>query len=197
MISADHYASGFVNVVLFLTTRRVLPIHSVVPRSVSRLFRGPLTVDTRASSYTTGSSITARSSFASDLEKASLSDSASTPYDDPALPRPDAPLSAFASPYTRAAGAFAIGSARSDVDANADVPESGRARSIDISSVRYSESDGDSFVSGPYDRRGDGDGDGDGAIEPFVQRPPLLYPNPRPRLDASGMAVAREPGWGR
>ncbi|OSD03068.1 hypothetical protein PYCCODRAFT_1434945 [Trametes coccinea BRFM310] len=59
--------SGFVNVILFLTTRRVLPANSVFPRSICRLFNS-----SRASTYTTSSTLT-------DIEKVVLEESMLTP----------------------------------------------------------------------------------------------------------------------
>ncbi|KAI9064117.1 hypothetical protein FKP32DRAFT_1591529 [Trametes sanguinea] len=60
--------SGLVNVVLFLTTRRVLPANSVFPRPICRLFSS----SSRASTYTTSSTLT-------DIEKVVLEENMLTP----------------------------------------------------------------------------------------------------------------------
>ena len=114
-----------------------------------------MAVDTRASTYTTSSSYTA-SSYRSDVDVEKSSRTLS--YDESVLPRPDAPLSALATPYT-ANNAFVIGSVQSpepyeDITripqahygpARAPIP--GRELDIDISSVRYSYDGG---ASPPY-----------------------------------------------
>ncbi|KAH9935915.1 SelR domain-containing protein [Epithele typhae] len=120
--------SGFVNVILFITTRRVLPIHSVVPRRFSRIFRGSLMVKPRSSTYATSSG-TYPASVTSDMDPEKSAGTIIS-YND-AVTRPDAPLAALASaaptpytysypsanvvhPYSATSPSFTVGSARSE-----------------------------------------------------------------------------------
>ena len=128
--------AGFVNVVLFLTTRRVLPMHSVFPRGVSQIFsRSSVAGSSRASSYTT-------SSYTTDVEKSTISD------EQKSLTRSLAPLSALPSaaptPYTTSAASpiYVIGSAKSEtydqisLD-SADANRRSFTQEVDIASVPY------------------------------------------------------------
>ncbi|RDX54293.1 hypothetical protein OH76DRAFT_1398612 [Lentinus brumalis] len=125
--------SGFVNVVLFLTTRRVLPMYSVIPRSIYRLFGSSASsASSRASSYTI-------SSHSTDMEKSISS------YEDgmisggglmSALP------STAPTRYTTASPLFIIGSANSETYDNIALSSAeARRRSftteVDIANAPY------------------------------------------------------------
>ncbi|KAI0693174.1 hypothetical protein C8T65DRAFT_66012 [Cerioporus squamosus] len=125
--------SGFVNVVLFLTTRRVLPMYSVIPRSIYRLFgSSAMSVSSRSSSYTT-------SSYSTDMEKSS------SPYDEDMISGggsiselPSAPTR-----FTAASPLFTIGSANSETYGNialssAEARRWSFAQEVDIANAPYS-----------------------------------------------------------
>lgn len=128
------FAAGFVNVILFLTTRRVLPMYSVIPRSIYRLFGSSATsVSSRATSYST------TSSFSADIEKPL------SPYNESMI-QGEFPIDALPSAaYTRhtpASPMFTIGTADSETyDILALSSAEARRRSftqeVDISSAPY------------------------------------------------------------
>ncbi|RPD64371.1 hypothetical protein L226DRAFT_603900 [Lentinus tigrinus ALCF2SS1-7] len=132
--------SGFVNVVLFLTTRRVLPMYSVIPRSVYRLFgSSAMSVSLRASTGT----YTTTSSFSVDIEKSM------SPYNGGMISG-DGPISAAPTRYTATSPIFTLGSANSETyDKLALSSAEARRRSftyeVDISSIPYA---GDYYASG-------------------------------------------------
>ncbi|KAI0741400.1 hypothetical protein C8Q80DRAFT_1109851 [Daedaleopsis nitida] len=146
--------SGFVNVVLFITTRRVLPMHSVIPRGVSQIFsRSSMAASSRGSAYTT-------SSYATDLEKTTLSDEQSvhtrfsgapvsalpsvapTPYVT-ASPAPSAPPSAACTQYATSP-AFSIGFGQSEKFDMINIASAGPERRTFVQEVDITNS------SSPY-----------------------------------------------
>ncbi|KAI0352341.1 hypothetical protein OH77DRAFT_800663 [Trametes cingulata] len=70
--------SGFVNVVLFLTTRRVLPVNSVFPQAISRFFSSSSGDASRLSTYTTSSAFTDVEKIAYEVSVLTRTDSATS-----------------------------------------------------------------------------------------------------------------------
>ena len=131
--------SGLVNVVLFLTTRRVLPMHSVLPKKLSSIFRSSV------SEGSSRDSTFSASSFSSDPEKPILS------YEENRRERNYfAPQSALPSPapmqYTASTPQFAIGSATSETFGRIPHNSAGVSRrsfeEIDIAGAPYHDDSG-------------------------------------------------------
>ncbi|KAI0367027.1 hypothetical protein BV20DRAFT_1001359 [Pilatotrama ljubarskyi] len=70
--------SGFVNVVLFLTTRRVLPAYSIFPRTISRFFYSSAAEGPRSSAYSTSSAFADVEKIAYDVSVLTRTDSNSS-----------------------------------------------------------------------------------------------------------------------
>ncbi|TBU49185.1 hypothetical protein BD309DRAFT_852116 [Dichomitus squalens] len=121
--------SGIVNVVLFLTTRRVLPLHSVLPKTVSSLFRS-----SNADQSSPRSSTFSASSFSNDPEKSILSCEESIRMQNSFPPRSALP-NAVPTRYSANRPDFAIDSATSE--AYGRISQDSSFDEVNITSASY------------------------------------------------------------